>query len=228
MYLCALKIDKGLWLHSYMLETITKGIIIGLLVSSPMGPINMLTIQRTLNRGWKHGIVTGLGASFSDLIYFVVTLVGLSFISDFFDKYEHIIQTTGSIILILFGFWVYRSNPLRDWSPDKLLRETRYVMDFVSSFLLTLSNVAITVVLIGLFAHFSFNPLADGKSYFAAGFIAFAIAAFAWWFFLTTVVFWFRKHFNRRGLVILNRIVGGILMLLGIIEIVLSICGINL
>ncbi|HCC85164.1 MAG TPA: lysine transporter LysE, partial [Porphyromonadaceae bacterium] len=45
-----------------MLETIAQGFIIGLLVSLPMGPLNMLTIQRTLNRGRWHGFVTGLGA----------------------------------------------------------------------------------------------------------------------------------------------------------------------
>lgn len=215
-------------MYGGMFEIIFKGALIGILVSSPMGPINMLTIQRTLNRGWRHGIVTGLGAMLSDLVYFVVTLVGLSFVAVFFDKYEQTIQSVGSIILIFYGLAVFRSNPLRDWTPDKSPQETRYLMDFASSFLLTLSNVAISLILIGLYAHLSFNPLADGKHFFAAGLVAFSIASFAWWFFLTTVVFWLRKHFNRRGLVLLNRIVGGILMLLGLGEIVLALCGVNL
>ncbi|WP_298651826.1 hypothetical protein [uncultured Proteiniphilum sp.] len=45
---------------------------------------------------------------------------------------------------------------------------------------------------------------------------AFTAATFVWWFFLTTLVSWLRKHFNRRGLVLLNRSVWGILMLLGV------------
>lgn len=204
-----------------MFETITKGFLIGLLVSAPMGPINMLTIQRTLNRGRWHGFMTGLGATLSDLVYALITLVGLSFVADFFDEYEQIIQILGSFILFFFGLRVFQSNPLRDWTPNKLPQETRYLKDFVSSFLLTFSNVAIILVLIGLYARFSFNPLADGKTFFVAGLIAFTAALFIWWFLLTTMVSRLRKHFNRRGLVLLNRSVGTLLMLLGLGGIIL-------
>ena len=48
-----------------MLGLISKGIVIGVLVSAPMGPIGMLCIQRTLNKGRWHGFVTGLGAALS-------------------------------------------------------------------------------------------------------------------------------------------------------------------
>ena len=126
-----------------MLETIAKGFIIGLLVSSPMGPINMLTIQRSLNRGRWHGFVTGLGAMLSDITYASITLVGLSFVSGFLTAHESGLQWLGSIILIFFGIGVFRTNPLKDWKPDRITGETRYVKDFVSAFLLTLSNAAI-------------------------------------------------------------------------------------
>lgn len=88
-----------------MFETIAKGFLIGFLVSSPMGPINMLTIQRTLNRGWWHGFVTGLGAALSDFIYATITLIGLSLVSDFLTEYESGLQVLGSIVLIFFGDW---------------------------------------------------------------------------------------------------------------------------
>jgi threonine/homoserine/homoserine lactone efflux protein len=206
-----------------MLETIAKGLLIGLLASSPMGPINMLTIQRTLNRGRKHGFVTGLGAMLSDMVYAVITLVGLSFVSGFVAEYERTIQAVGSIILFFFGFGVFRTNPLKDSTSDRLPQETRYLKDFVSSFLLTFSNAAIVLVFVGLYARFSFNPLDDGISFFAAGLASIAVAAFAWWFFLTVFVSRLRGHFNRKGLRLLNRGVGAILMLLGIGGIFLSL-----
>ena len=56
-----------------MLGIVSKGIIIGVLVSAPMGPIGMLCIQRTLNKGRWHGFVTGLGAALSDVIYAALT-----------------------------------------------------------------------------------------------------------------------------------------------------------
>lgn len=206
-----------------MLETIIKGFIIGLIVSAPMGPINMLVIQRTLNRGWEHGFMSGLGAIVSDLIYFVITLLGVSLISEYFDKYEHILHLFGSIILFIFGLYIYRSIPLNSSRQNQLPQETRYLKDFLSSFLLTFSNVAIILLLMGFFAHFSFNPLPDGISYFVAGLISFTIATILWWLFLTFIVSKFRRHFNRRGLMIFNRGVGVIIMLMGTGEIILSL-----
>ena len=206
-----------------MLETIARGFIIGLLVSLPMGPLNMLTIQRTLNRGRWHGFVTGLGALLSDIIYALITLVGLSFMSDFLTVHESELQWLGSIILILFGIGVYRTNPLKGWRPDRITGETRYVKDFVSAFLLTFSNAAIILVYVGLYARFSFNPLPHGWGSLLAGMGALIIAALLWWFLLSLFVSRLRKHFNRRGLVLLNRTVGSVLMLVGVAGIVLSV-----
>jgi len=205
-----------------MIETIAKGFLIGFLVSSPMGPINMLTIQRTLNRGRWHGFVTGLGAVLSDFLYALVTLVGLSFVSDFLAEHEQSLQVLGSIILIFFGVGVFRTNPLKEWIPNRITGETRYLKDFVSSFLLTFSNAAIILVFVGLFARFSFNPLTEDLALVVTGLVSFLLAAVIWWFLLTTFVSRLRKHFNRRGLILLNRIIGSLLMLLGAGGILLS------
>ena len=63
-----------------LIDTVVKGIVIGLSISVPLGPIGMLCIQRTLNRGRKFGFITGLGATTSDLLYAVITLFFLSFV----------------------------------------------------------------------------------------------------------------------------------------------------
>jgi len=95
-----------------MLETLYKGILVGLFVSVPMGPIGMLCIQRTLNKGQIHGLLTGLGATTSDLLYTFVSLFFLSFISDFIEKYKFFIQLSVSAILIIFGFFIFNSHLL--------------------------------------------------------------------------------------------------------------------
>ncbi len=223
MYLCVEKITGSLSGIIIMLETIAQGFIIGLLVSLPMGPINMLTIQRTLNRGRWHGFVTGLGAMLSDIVYASVTLVGLSLVSSFLTVYESDLQILGSTILIFFGIGVFRTNPLKDWKPDRIAGETRYVKDFVSAFLLTFSNAAIILVFVGLYARFSFNPGADGWRSLLVAMGAFVVAALSWWYLLSLFISRLRRHFNRRGLVLLNRAVGAVLMLVGTGGIVLSI-----
>ena len=55
------------------LEIIVKGVLIGLVASAPMGPVGVLCVQRTLNKGRVYGLVTGTGAAFSDIIYALIT-----------------------------------------------------------------------------------------------------------------------------------------------------------
>ena len=86
-----------------MLDIIIKGVIIGLFISIPLGPIGMLCIQRTLNRGRKYGIATGLGATTSDLIYTFITLFFLTIVIDIVEQNRTLIQISGSVILIGFG-----------------------------------------------------------------------------------------------------------------------------
>ena len=203
-----------------MLETITKGFIIGLLVSSPMGPINILTIQRTLNRGRWHGLASGVGAMLSDITYATITMLSLSFVSGFMNDYESELLLFGSAILILFGLGVYRSNPLKGWQPDSLPKESRYLKDFISTFLLTFSNATIVLALVGLYTRFSFNPILEGTASLIVALISFSIAALLWWFILTTLVSRLRKRFKRKGLVILNRVVGTIFIVIGVAGII--------
>ena len=69
-----------------------RGLAIGILVSAPMGPVGMLCIQRTLNKGRKSGLYTGFGAAVSDLFYCLLTGFGLSFIEGFLERNQDISQ----------------------------------------------------------------------------------------------------------------------------------------
>ena len=46
-----------------ILDLLVKGLIVGVVVSAPLGPVGVLCIQRTLNKGRWYGFVTGLGAA---------------------------------------------------------------------------------------------------------------------------------------------------------------------
>ena len=65
---------------------ILKGLLVGIIASAPMGPVGILCIQRTMQKGRAYGIVTGAGAALSDIIYALMTGLGMSFVMDFIDK----------------------------------------------------------------------------------------------------------------------------------------------
>ena len=56
-----------------MLSLLWKGIVIGIIVSAPLGPVGVLCIQRTLNKGRWYGFVTGIGAAVSVIFYSLLT-----------------------------------------------------------------------------------------------------------------------------------------------------------
>ena len=128
-----------------MLGLISKGIVIGVLVSAPMGPIGMLCIQRTLNKGRWHGFVTGLGAALSDVIYAALTCLGMGVVVNFVEANQAPLQLIGSIVLGIFGYYIFQSNPVRNLRKQRE-KKLSFTQDFITAFLLTFSNVLIVLV----------------------------------------------------------------------------------
>ncbi|MGM9861706.1 MAG: LysE family translocator, partial [Muribaculaceae bacterium] len=132
-----------------------RGIIIGVLISAPMGPIGMLVIQRTLSKGRWPAFFTGIGAAVSDLVYCMLTGFGLSFITDFIESQQVMLQIVGGAVLALFGLYLFRKNPTRALKTAQV-QSNNYWSDVVAGFFLTFSNPLILFVIIGLFARFRF------------------------------------------------------------------------
>jgi threonine/homoserine/homoserine lactone efflux protein len=205
-----------------MIEIIIKGIIIGLFISIPLGPIGMLCIQRTLNRGRKYGIATGLGATASDLIYTIITLFFLSFVIDVIEQNRYIIQLAGSALLIGFGIFIFRSHPSRQPKPNEPIKHSLFG-DFISSFGLTFSNPLVLFVLIALFARFEFITNDTTLFHSVAGIFSILCGALLWWSLLTYLVSHFRAKLNMRGLKIINQITGIVIILIGCVGVILSL-----
>ena len=93
-----------------------KGMLIGLLASAPMGPVGILCVQRTLNKGRWYGFITGVGAAVSDIIYAAVAGFGMSFVMDLLNDQQtkFYLQIVGSVLLLIFGVYTYRSNPTKN------------------------------------------------------------------------------------------------------------------
>ena len=147
-----------------LIYIIFRGLAIGILVSAPMGPIGVLCIQRTLNKGRRSGLATGIGASLSDLFYAMLTGFGLSIVVDFIENNQAPLQIAGSLVLTCFGIYLYRQNPARNIR-KRLNQKSSFTQDFASSFLLTLSNPLILLLLIGLFARLNFYLVAHHHIY---------------------------------------------------------------
>ncbi len=199
-----------------MLGIVSKGIIIGVLVSAPMGPVGMLCIQRTLNKGRWHGFATGMGATLSDVIYAALTCLGMGVVVNFVEAHQAPLQLIGSVVLGFFGYYIFQSNPTRSLRKQRE-KKLSFTQDFLTAFLLTFSNVLIVLLYIGLFARFGFVLPEHSAGLLAVGIAGIGIGAVAWWLGITYIIAKLRKWFNVRGIWLMNRVVGSIIIGLSII-----------
>lgn len=199
-----------------------RGLLIGILVSAPMGPIGMLCIQRTLNRGRLPAFFTGVGAALSDLIYCLLTGLGLSFVTDFVETNQSLLQVIGSVVLVIYAAYLFTANPSRSLQSTRVGSGNPW-KDFGTGFLFTVSNPLILFFIIGLFAQFSFLAPEFRAYHYVAGYISIFLGAVLWWFAVTYFVNKVRRHFNIRSLWLLNRILASIIMGMGCVGLIAGI-----
>lgn len=202
---------------------IWRGIAIGILISAPMGPVGILCIQRTLDKGRRPGFYTGVGAAISDLLYCLITGFGLSFIQVFLERNQNVIQLLGSAVLIGFSIYLFKKNPASTLKPAVKPEPVSPKKNILGGFLFTFSNPLILFLIIGLFARFNF-PVPDVRFYhYIVGFISIFIGALGWWWIVTFAIDKVRAHFNLRSMWLINRFIGGIILLFAIVGIVTGI-----
>lgn len=204
-----------------MVYIIIKGLFIGFLSSAPMGPVGMLCVQRTLNDGKRPGLVTGLGAVAGDMLIALLAIIaalGLGFSTEFIQQHEGPLKVVGSVILIVFGYIIFNKNPSK--SLTKLKESASHWKVFVSSLILTISNIATLFLYIALFARFNVIDADKPFGYDLITILFIGVGAFLWWLLVTYLVNKLRNRFNPRGLQIFNKIIGVLLIGLGIAGII--------
>ena len=210
------------------LDLIIKGLLIGVVASAPMGPVGVLCIQRTLNKGRWYGFVTGIGAAFSDIIYALVTGFGMSFVVDFIQNKDTLfyVQMGGSVMLRVFGLYMFRCDPARSIRPTSPRKGT-LAHNMVTGFLVTFSNPLIIFLFVALYARFAF-VVPEHVIPQSLGYLSIFVGALAWWFALTAAIDKVRTRFNEKGLLIINRLVGSVVIIAGIVGFVVTLAGLSL
>lgn len=206
--------------HIDLMELALKGILIGIIASAPMGPVGVLTVQRTLNKGRWYGMVTGVGAAFSDIIYALITGLGMSFVMDFItsDTNKFWLQLFGSTLLLVFGVYCFLSNPTK-----KIHRSGRQkgtlVHNGVTGFLVTFSNPLIVFLFMACFAQFAF-VVPNRPVEMTFGYMCVFFGALLWWYGLTWLIDIIRDKFSDDGIMIINRFIGSVVIVFSLVMLV--------
>ncbi|MCI7044995.1 MAG: LysE family transporter [Prevotella sp.] len=204
-------------LHINVVDLMFKGMLIGLLASAPMGPVGILCVQRTLNKGRWYGFITGVGAAVSDIIYAAVAGFGMSFVMDLLNDQQtkFYLQIVGSVLLLIFGIYTYRSNPTKNMRLSGKNRGSLW-HNGITAFFVTFSNPLIIFLFLGLFAQLAF-VIPDHPFEMCIGFLSIVAGALLWWFGLTWFIDKLRGIFDDNGIKLINQVIGVLVMVFSIV-----------
>jgi len=205
-------------LHINVVDLMFKGMLIGIIASAPMGPVGILCVQRTLNKGRWYGFVTGIGAAVSDIIYAGATGLGMAFVMDFIDNEQNkfYLQIFGSILLLCFGVYTWRSDPTRNMHKSGQQRGSMWYNTW-TAFLVTFSNPLIVFLFMALFAQFAF-VIPDRPFEMFVGFLSIMGGAMLWWYGLTWMVDKVRAIFDENGIRIINQVIGAVVIIFSVVS----------
>ncbi len=196
-----------------------KGIVVGLLASIPLGPIGVICIQRTINKGKVSGFLSGLGAASADTIFAAIAGFSLTFIINYIEERQIIFQAVGGAVVFLLGIKIFFTNPVKQLRRHKRKKDN-LLEDYLSVLAVTITNPLAVFLFIALFA--SLGVVTDNINW-AKSLITTSgvfLGAAIWWYILTSLVNIYRRKFRLRQLWWINKISGAAIFTLGAVAII--------
>lgn len=185
--------------------------ILGFSVAAPVGPIGILCINRTLNKNFAAGFISGLGAATADLIYGMIAGLGLTTISTFLIDQKLWIQSAGLIFLIYIGI-----KTLIKKEADvefKTTADKGLLKDYLSAFVLTITNPMTILFFSAVFAGLGLSGSLHGLS--AAILLIFGVftGSCMWWIFLSGLTHQLKTRLDKKILKKIDLVSGVIILL---------------
>ncbi|MHB8164896.1 MAG: LysE family translocator [Methanoregula sp.] len=190
-----------------------QGMIIGLTLAVPVGPIALMCIQRAVADGRLHGIVSGIGVATADSFYAGVTFFGLTAISGLIIAHQISLRLAAGVVLILVGIRIILIIPAP--LTVKTEHET-YVKDYLSMVAIAIANpltlIFFVAILPGFGVVFYENSLLSASEFVGGVFFGSTL----WWIILCGSIGSVRSRISAEKLRFINRISGVMIVCFGV------------
>lgn len=198
-----------------------KGWLIGLLIAAPVGPVGVLCIRRTLHHGWVSGLVTGAGAALADTFYGAIAIFGIVLVSDFILDNQFTLKIIGGLVLLALGGQIVLERRPAVSDPKDVEEDESYlqspIQDFVSSFLVTMTNPGTILAFLAIFAGLGLTSYADKPVSAVIMVSGIFCGALSWWAGLSLIVKTFQHKINRSIQHKINMISGSVIIGFGLL-----------
>jgi threonine/homoserine/homoserine lactone efflux protein len=191
-----------------------EGVVIGLAVAAPVGPIGVLCIRRALAEGRASGFVSGLGAATADAAYGSVAALGLTFVTSLLVGAESWLRLVGGVFLVFLGVRTFLSRPSeRPATAGKGDLPGAYA----STLVLTLANPTTILSFAAIFAGLGAGSMGGDALHAISLVLGVFCGSALWWFVLSGATSLFRAKLSAGGLRWVNRISGVVLAGFGVV-----------
>jgi len=191
-----------------------RGLALGFSIAVPVGPIGLLCIRRSAARGFRSGLVSGLGAATADAVYGSVAAAGLTLVADFLTRQGRWLGLLGGAFLVYLGVRTFLSQPGEVGAVDK---GGSAGGDYLSTFFLTLSNPLTIFSFAAVFSGLG----AGARSQFRMSAFLLVLGVFLgsalWWLGLSAAVSRLHGQMTARTLAWVNRISGAGITVFGLL-----------
>ncbi|HEU0242296.1 MAG TPA: LysE family transporter [Candidatus Limnocylindrales bacterium] len=180
-------------------ELFLRGLAIGFAVAFALGPIGLLVIRRTIDRGWAYGFLSGVGVATADAMYGAIAAFGLTAVSQVLVGIDRPLGIIGGAVLLVLSATSLRSTLRTTDAP--VARAERGRLDgplaaWASMVALTLTNPATILSFAALFA--SIGAGTNGLAGAASVVIGVFLGSVAWWLLLTVLIAGVRARLTPR------------------------------
>jgi threonine/homoserine/homoserine lactone efflux protein len=189
------------------------GLFVGVLLALPIGPVNLLGLQRAVERGFFGGMAAGLGIMLGDGIIALCAAMGVNAISGAIRNYRTLIQVVGGLALMFAGAKLYFTRPVFA-SAEEAAGATLldYVWDIPQTFLLTITNPGAVLGLVAIFGGVS--SFVEIEGYVDALLMVAAImgGSFAYWLVVSRLISGIRHTLDEKRMSKLTKLAGLVLI----------------
>ena len=191
-----------------------RGLLIGLSVAAVVGPMSVLCMQRTLSRGFRYGLISGLGVASADGLYGSIAGFGLTVIATFLIHQQTWVRLIGGIFLLYLGVRTLLTAPAE--RAANVATQSGYIGAYLSTLLLTLTNPLTILSFAAIFAGLGVGGASI--SFLPALLVVCGVflGSALWWLALTGAVSLLRTRFTGTWLFWIQRLSGIVIALFGL------------
>lgn len=180
------------------------GMGIGVAVSAPVGPVNVMCLHRAVRHGFWWGLSAGMGAVVADALIAAVAAFGISAITDLIEGHIGLLKLAGGSLLVAFGVGVMFSRPATESGvPCESARG--FLGAATASFFLAITNPGLLFAFLAIFSGLAEVGRGPDDGVAAAMLVAgVVVGGILWWVALSLLVGRFRARISDRGLYLFN------------------------